>query len=98
MAPVVEELAFRGYLARRLMRVHFESVGLERLSPFAILVSSAVFAALHRQPLAGLVAGLAFAWAARRRGRLADAVVAHATTNALLVAYALPTGAWWVIG
>jgi exosortase E/protease (VPEID-CTERM system) len=98
IAPCVEELAFRGYLTRRLMHGDFPSVPLERLSPFAMLLSSILFAALHRHFIAGLVAGLGFAWAARRRGRLADAVVAHATTNALLVAYALATGAWWVLG
>jgi hypothetical protein len=29
-----------------------------------------------------------------RRGSLGDAVVAHATTNGLLAAYVLATGAW----
>ena len=98
VAPVVEELAFRGYLARRLMAADFESVSLGRLTPFALLASSGLFAALHGQFLGGLAAGLAYGWAARRRGKLVDAVVAHAVTNALLVAYALPTGAWGIIG
>jgi hypothetical protein len=30
----------------------------------------------------------------RRRGDLGDAVLAHATTNALLAAYVLATGNW----
>jgi membrane protease YdiL (CAAX protease family) len=40
--------------------------------------------------LAGTFAGLAYALAVYRRGRLADAIAAHATTNALLAA--------WVVG
>jgi hypothetical protein len=35
-----------------------------------------------------------YALALSRRGRLSDAVLAHATTNALLAAYVLTTGAW----
>jgi hypothetical protein len=44
--------------------------------------------------LPGTLAGMAFALALRRRGQLLDAVVAHATANALLAGYALATGQW----
>jgi len=37
-----------------------------------------------------------YAAAVYRRGSLADAVIAHATTNALLAAYVLTTGSWWL--
>jgi membrane protease YdiL (CAAX protease family) len=49
---------------------------------------------LHGRWLAGTVAGLLFAAALYRRGRLMDAVVAHATANALITAYVLTTGQW----
>jgi membrane protease YdiL (CAAX protease family) len=35
-----------------------------------------------------------FALALRRSGRLIDAVLAHAATNALIVGYVLATGQW----
>ncbi len=35
------------------------------------------------------MAGVAYAWAMLRRGKIGDAVIAHATTNALLAAYVL---------
>ena len=41
---------------------------------------------------------LLYAIALYRRGELADAVVAHATTNALLTAYVLAMGSWAVWG
>lgn len=95
--PLVEELAFRGYLTRRLIRADFDRipVGLFTWSSFAI--SSVLFGALHGGYwLAGTVAGMAFALALYQRRALGDAVVAHATTNGLIVAYVLMTGRWSV--
>jgi membrane protease YdiL (CAAX protease family) len=44
--------------------------------------------------LAGILAGGFYAWAMLRRGRIADAVIAHATTNALLAVYVLVFQKW----
>jgi membrane protease YdiL (CAAX protease family) len=59
-----------------------------------LLVSSLAFGLLHKRLLAGFLAGLCYALAFRARGRLADAVIAHAVTNAVLVLFALLAGAW----
>jgi exosortase E/protease (VPEID-CTERM system) len=98
VAPVAEELAFRGYLARRTMAADFASIPLDRLSWRAIALAALVSGALHAHFIAGCVAGLAYGWTARRRGRLSDAIFAHAGTNALLVAYVVSRGAWWLLG
>lgn len=92
--PIAEELAFRGYLLRRLIAADFESVLVRQFSWFALLGSSLVFGAMHGRLLAGTLAGLVYALVFRRRGELCDAVVAHATTNALIATYVLATGAW----
>jgi exosortase E/protease (VPEID-CTERM system) len=93
--PIAEELAFRGYLARRVMAADFESVSFRALTPLAILVSSAVFGFMHGgQWFAGIVAGVVYAVALRRRGRIGDAVMAHATTNGLLAIWSLARGEW----
>jgi CAAX prenyl protease-like protein len=97
VVPIVEELAFRGFLPRRLSGADFEARPLGRFSWPAFLLSSLVFGALHgRLWIAGTVAGMAFALALYRRGALADAVQAHATTNGLLMVYAIATGQWSV--
>ena len=44
--------------------------------------------------LAGTLAGLFYAWALIRRSRIGEAVIAHATTNALLAAYVLLFQKW----
>lgn len=89
LVPLVEELAFRGYLARRLMDHDFWAVPLTQLSWPAVLISSLLFGVLHHQFLAAAAAGVSYALVARHRGRLTDAVLAHATTNALLAAAAI---------
>lgn len=92
--PIAEELAFRGYLTRRLIDADFSAVPPGRFSWPSFLISSALFGALHGRWLAGMLAGAAYALAYYRRGRLADPVVAHATTNGLIAAWVLATGRW----
>ncbi len=93
--PIAEELAFRGFLYRRLISADFESVSLRRFSWFAFLVSSILFGALHgsRWP-AGIVAGAMYAFVLLRRGRIGDAIAAHATTNALIAIDVLAFHHW----
>ena len=92
--PIAEELAFRGYVARRLVAVDFQRVSLRRFSWIGFLGSSILFGAMHSRIVAGTLAGMLYVLCVRRRGELADAIVAHATTNALIAAYVLATGSW----
>jgi exosortase E/protease (VPEID-CTERM system) len=92
--PVAEELAFRGYLLRKLISADFEKVDFAQFTLLSFVVSSTLFGLMHHQWLAGVIAGMLFAAAMHRRGRLFDAVVAHATANAMLSAYVLATGQW----
>jgi exosortase E/protease (VPEID-CTERM system) len=91
--PIAEELAFRGYALRRLISPDFEKTPL-RFAWLSFLLSSVLFGALHGRWLAGTVAGMFYAWAMYRRGRVGDAVLAHATTNALIAADVLILGNW----
>jgi exosortase E/protease (VPEID-CTERM system) len=99
--PIAEELAFRGYLARRLMSRNFDQVSFSRLTALSVGLSSVVFGMEHMKNLMdwqhlalGTLAGLAFAAALRRRGRMGDAVIAHAVSNLLLAAWVLGFGDW----
>ncbi len=97
--PLAEELAFRGYLTRRLISAEFDEVPPGRFTWFSFIASSAVFGVLHEKHLlAGMLAGMVFALALYRRGRVVDAVVAHATANGLLAACVLTTGNWALWG
>lgn len=87
LTPLVEEAFFRGYVQPRLIRAGLPP-------PLAVAVAAALFGLLHGRWLAGTLAGAAFGLAALRRGRLADAVAAHAAANATLAAWAVGTGNW----
>ncbi|HEY3442482.1 MAG TPA: exosortase E/protease, VPEID-CTERM system [Paludibaculum sp.] len=91
--PIAEELAFRGFLLRRLASADFESVSLQAFHWWPFLLSSAAFGLLHGpRAIAGILAGMIYALVLRRRGSLGDAAAAHGITNALLAAWVLATG------
>ena len=93
--PLAEELAFRGYLARRVMSRQFDAVPFTGLTAVSIAISSLAFGLMHGQHWGvGTVAGLAFALVLRHRGRMGDAVAAHAVSNLLLAAWVLARGDW----
>ncbi|MGD0941426.1 MAG: exosortase E/protease, VPEID-CTERM system [Terracidiphilus sp.] len=99
--PIAEELAFRGYLARRFVSREFEQVSFSRLTLLPIALSSVAFGLMHMQNfgdwrhlMLGTLAGVAFAVALRWKGRIGDAVVAHATCNLLLAVWVLGFGDW----
>lgn len=93
--PIAEELAFRGYLLRRFQAAEFEAVSFRAFSWSALAGSSVIFGLLHGPRwIAGTLAGVIFALVVQRRGRLGNAVVAHAVANALLAAEVLVHHRW----
>jgi exosortase E/protease (VPEID-CTERM system) len=92
--PIAEELAFRGYVIRKLIANDFDTIRPGQFSWFSFLLSSVLFGFLHGRWLAGTLAGMGYALALYYRGRLADAVIAHMTTNGLIAACVLLWN-WW---
>lgn len=93
--PIAEELAFRGYLLRRLESADFEAVKFRQVGATALILSAVIFGMEHGALwLPGVLAGLAYAGVAMRTERIGEAVAAHGTTNGLLAAYVLIGGQW----
>jgi exosortase E/protease (VPEID-CTERM system) len=93
--PTAEELAFRGYLLRRLVAEDFDQVPPTRYTMWALAASSVLFGAMHgARWAAGTAAGALYAWAYVRKGQLGEAVVAHAVTNGLIAAAVLLLSCW----
>ncbi|MBL0157493.1 MAG: exosortase E/protease, VPEID-CTERM system [Bryobacterales bacterium] len=91
--PIAEELAFRGFLLRRITSADFESVSLQAFHWWPFLLSSVAFGLLHGpRAIAGILAGMIYALVLRRHGSLGDAAAAHGITNALLAVWVLATG------
>jgi exosortase E/protease (VPEID-CTERM system) len=95
IVPIAEELAYRGYLMRRLINADFESVPFRAVHWLALTVTAVLFGLAHGALwLAGVVAGLAYGWILIRRGRIGEAIAAHATSNALIAITVLAAGQW----
>ena len=94
LIPLVEELAFRGFLLRWLVSPEFETVPPRAATWSAVLLSSVAFGALHDHWILGTLGGVVFAIAWSHRGRLADAILAHALANAGIAVAVLGFGRW----
>jgi exosortase E/protease (VPEID-CTERM system) len=86
LVPVIEELFFRGYVQARIDRGTLSSRVL------AIAVSATIFALVHGRWLEAGLAGVVFSLVYTHKGRLADAMAAHASANALIAVVALWRG------
>ena len=95
IVPIAEELAYRGYLMRRLMNSDFESVPYPSVGWLALIATSIAFGLAHGALwLPGIAAGLAFGLLLIRRGKMGEAVAAHVTANLLIAVVVLGAGQW----
>jgi exosortase E/protease (VPEID-CTERM system) len=95
VVPLAEELAYRGYLMRRLIDRDFESVSYQSVTLAPITITAIAFGLAHGAMwVPGMAAGLAFGFLAVRRGSIGEAVAAHATSNALIAAMVVPYDQW----
>ncbi len=95
IVPLAEELAYRGYLLRRLTTPQFESAPFSAARGPALVVSALVFGIVQgRFWIAGTIAGLAYGAVAMRTNKLGESIAAHATTNALIAADVLLFQQW----
>jgi exosortase E/protease (VPEID-CTERM system) len=93
--PIAEELAYRGFLMRRLIDADFESVPFRSVGWLPLTVTAVIFGLAHGALwLPGIAAGMAFGLILVRRGSLGEAVAAHVTANALVAASVLGAGQW----
>ncbi len=93
--PIAEELAYRGFLMRRLKSANFDAVPFREAGVLGLLGSSLAFGLAHGSWwLPGTLAGLVFGLLPMRTGRLGEAVAAHATTNGLIAVWVLVLQQW----
>lgn len=95
IVPVMEEMLWRGFLARYLINSDdFSAVpqGTFTASSFAIV--TAAFVAVHPELLAATAWGILINLLYRRTQNVWACVAMHAVTNALLGGWILATGAW----
>ncbi len=94
MVPVMEELFWRSFLLRYFTDSRWEDIPLGTFSWSALLIVSAIFAAMHPEWLAALLYGIAIALLLKQTRSLFACVVMHAVTNLGLGIYVLATQDW----
>ncbi len=95
VVPPVEEIFYRSFLYRYLVKIDFRSMPLGQFHGLSFFVTSSVFGLMHPDRwLAGILCGLAYQWLVIRKNRLGDAITAHAITNFLLGVWIVWKGAW----
>lgn len=94
VVPVMEELFWRAFLIRWLVKEDFKSVPVGAFTGLSFAVTVALFGVEHNEWLAGLICGALYNWLYYKRKDVFSCVVAHAVSNAALAAWVLSRGDW----
>ena len=95
IVPIVEELFWRAWLMRWLIRPDFSKVPLGTYAPQAFWIVAVLFAGEHG-PFwdVGLACGILYNWWMVRTKSLGDLILMHGITNACLSVYVVAAGKW----
>ncbi len=94
VVPVIEELFWRSFLLRWLIKPEFWQVPIGKVTAVAALVSSGMFALAHPEWLAAFLTGMIWAGLLWRTKSLSACLVSHSVANAGLGLIVLATGRW----
>lgn len=94
VVPLMEELFWRSFLIRFLIKSPYASVPLGTFTPFSLLGTVILFGLEHHLWLAGIMAGLAYNLLLYKTRRLWPCIVAHGVTNLALGFHVLVTREW----
>jgi uncharacterized protein len=94
VVPPLEEVFYRSFLYRSIIKADFKSVPLGTFHWVAFLATAGIFGISHYEWLAGVLCGFAYQGLVCRKKRLGDAMTAHAITNLLLGVWVVWKGAW----
>jgi len=95
IVPIVEELFWRAWLMRWLIRPSFTEIPLGSYSAASFWIVAVLFASEHGSFWdVGLAAGIIYNWWMVRTKSLGDLILAHAVTNLCLSAYVIAAGKW----
>lgn len=94
VVPPLEEVFYRSFIYRYLIKADFTNVPFGTLNWRAFIIAGVVFGIGHYEWLPGIVCAFAYQGLVYRRGRLGDAITAHAITNLLLAIWVITRQAY----
>jgi CAAX prenyl protease-like protein len=95
VVPPLEEVFYRSFIYRFLIKSDFLNVPLNRMNWRAFLIGGAIFGFGHYEWLPGILCAFAYQGLVIRKNRLGDAITAHAVTNFLLSLWVLARHAYY---
>jgi uncharacterized protein len=95
VVPPLEEVFYRSFIYRYLIKSDFLKIPLGHFDLRAFLIAGVVFGIAHFEWLPGILCAFAYQWLVHRKGRLGDAMTAHAITNFLLALWVIFRGAYY---
>jgi len=95
VVPMVEEVFYRSFLYRYLIRCRFLEVPLGYFDWKAFLFAGVVFGVSHYEWLAAILCAFIYQGLVCHKGRLGDAITAHGITNFLLALWVIFRGAYY---
>ena len=94
IAPILEELAFRGYLLARVSQQPLLNINQLTFSLIALIISSIIFGFIHSDVIAGFMAGIIFGVIRYRHHNLVEPIISHISANIFVAIWAVMTGQW----
>ncbi len=94
IVPIMEELFWRSFLIRYIIRQDFERVPIGAFTWGSFLVCSILFGLEHQLIIAGIVAGIIYNLLLYYTKSISQCILSHAVTNLALGIYVLSTGQW----
>ncbi len=94
VVPVMEELFWRSFIMRWLIKPDFKSIPLGTFTWLSFIGTAVVFGLEHFRIIPGIMAGVIYGLLVLHQKSIKGAVVAHAVTNFGLGIYVIVTGNW----
>jgi hypothetical protein len=94
VVPVMEELFWRSFLMRYLIKSDFRHVPIGTFAWFSFIGTAILFGFEHHQVLAGILAGLLYGLLLVHQKNLKGVILAHGVTNLGLGIYVVATCNW----
>ncbi len=95
IVPPLEEVFYRSFIYRYLVKSDFLKIPLGYFDWRAFLIAGLVFGIGHYEWLPGILCAFAYQGLVIRKGRLGDAMTAHAITNFLLALWVVARSAYY---
>ena len=96
VVPIVEELFWRGFLMRTIIKPEFEEVPLGTFQPLSFYITTVAFALVHVEFGSAILFGLIAGWWFCRTKSLRAVIALHAAANLGLAVYVLITRNWFL--